>query len=69
MDIGAPTATVRQYMEGEARFRITEKLDPERFKMLMESARVAAAQRAEIYRQLAEVRVPQDQQPNNGVKS
>ncbi|MFT7618783.1 MAG: pyruvate-ferredoxin/flavodoxin oxidoreductase [Planctomycetota bacterium] len=58
MDVGAPTATIRQYMEGEARFRITEKLDPERFQMLMNSATAAAAQRAEIYRQLAEVRMP-----------
>ncbi len=69
MDVGTPTATVKQYMEGEARFRITEKLDPERFKMLMDSAAAAAAQKVEIYRQLAQVRVNNVGSENNGAKS
>ena len=43
----------------EARFRITETLDPERYKQLLAWAQQNVTQRYGVYEQLAKVVVPQ----------
>ena len=53
LDSGIPRQSPTRYMEFEARFRMPEKIDPERFKSLMERARTGAAHRYDVYRQLA----------------
>jgi pyruvate-ferredoxin/flavodoxin oxidoreductase len=46
-------------MRNETRFRMVEKLDPERFKRLLMSAEKQARQRVAIYKQLSGLTVPQ----------
>ena len=46
-------------MRNETRFRMVEKLDPERFKRLSILAEKQARQRVAIYQQLANLTVPQ----------
>jgi hypothetical protein len=45
-------------MRGETRFRMVEKQDPERFKMLQAAARKNAFQRVAVYQQLSNLTVP-----------
>jgi pyruvate-ferredoxin/flavodoxin oxidoreductase len=58
LDSGAPKASVKEYMRNETRFRMVEKLDPERFRRLMRAAERGAAQRVAIYQQLSALTVP-----------
>jgi pyruvate-ferredoxin/flavodoxin oxidoreductase len=58
LDAGAPKASVEEFMRNETRFRMVEKLNPERFKRLLEMARRAAASRVAVYQQLANLTVP-----------
>ncbi|MCH8498990.1 MAG: pyruvate:ferredoxin (flavodoxin) oxidoreductase [Marinobacter sp.] len=44
---------MRRYMEEEARFRMLELRDPERYELLVAAATEAAADRRELYQQLA----------------
>jgi len=53
MDSGAPRVPVREYMRNEARFRMVEKQDPQRFKRLLAKAERQARQRESVYRELA----------------
>ena len=46
-------------MRNETRFRMVEKLNPERFKMLLERAQRSTEQRFAVYEQLAKLTVPQ----------
>ena len=57
LDSKPPKAKVLDYMRNEARFRMVEKVDPERFRSLMKAAQVDAARRYAIYEQLAGVRI------------
>jgi len=50
-------------MRNETRFRMAEKLDPERFKRLIESASRLAGRRYGIYQQLAGLTVPKLDEP------
>ena len=59
LDSGPPKAKVATYMRNESRFRMVEKLDPERFKRFLELAQEAAARRVAVYQQLAGVTIPQ----------
>jgi pyruvate-ferredoxin/flavodoxin oxidoreductase len=59
LDSGDPKVSARQYMRNETRFRMVEKLDPERFKRLLLSAEKQARQRVAIYKQLSGLTVPQ----------
>jgi len=59
LDSGAPKIPVKDYTQGETRFRMTEKLDPERYKQLMAWAQQATDQRFAVYQQLAKLTVPQ----------
>ena len=55
LDSGKPTASVAEYTRNEARFRMVESLDPERFKRLLGAAQREAADRWAVYQQLAKV--------------
>jgi len=59
LDSGDPKVPAKVYMRNETRFRMVEKLDPERFKRLLMSAEKQARQRVAIYKQLSGLTVPQ----------
>ena len=59
LDSGEPKVSAKQYMRNETRFRMVEKLDPERFKRLLLSSERQARQRVAIYKQLSNLTVPQ----------
>jgi len=49
---------VERYMRNETRFRMVEKLDPKRFKLLLERAQREATERIAVYQQLAGITLP-----------
>jgi pyruvate-ferredoxin/flavodoxin oxidoreductase len=53
LDATPGKAKVREYMQNETRFRMVEKLDPERFEWLLEQAEQDAARRVATYEQLS----------------
>jgi len=53
LDSGAPKRALREYMRNEARFRMVEKQDPERYRRLLVRAERESRQREGVYRQLA----------------
>jgi pyruvate-ferredoxin/flavodoxin oxidoreductase len=57
LDAKPPTTSVRDYRRNETRFRMVEKIDPERFRLLSMQAQVEASQRVEVYQQLAKIAV------------
>jgi len=59
LDSGSPKISAKQYMRNETRFRMVEKLDPERFRKLSNLAEKQAKQRIGVYQQLANLTVPQ----------
>ncbi len=58
LDFSAPKGSVREYMQNESRFRMVEKLDPQRFKGFLAAAERDAKKRYALYQQLAGVKVP-----------
>jgi pyruvate-ferredoxin/flavodoxin oxidoreductase len=58
LDSGDAKVSAKQYMRNETRFRMVEKLDPERFKRLLSMAEREARQRVAVYKQLAGLTVP-----------
>jgi pyruvate-ferredoxin/flavodoxin oxidoreductase len=58
LDSGDPKVSAKVYMRNETRFRMVEKLDPERFKRLLNAAEKQARQRVAIYKQLSGLTVP-----------
>ena len=59
LDSEKPKIPLRDYMMNEARFRMTEKLDPRRYRQLLSWAQAATDQRYSLYEQLATIRLPQ----------
>ena len=59
LDSGRPRKPVKDYMRNETRFRMTEKLSPERYKKLLAWAQQATEERFSIYQQLANLHIPQ----------
>ena len=59
LDSGEQKISAKQYMRNETRFRMVEKLDPDRFKRLLLSAEKQARQRVAVYKQLSNLTVPQ----------
>jgi pyruvate-ferredoxin/flavodoxin oxidoreductase len=59
IDSAPPKVPLREYLRNEARFRMVEARDPGRFAELIASAERQAARRWAVYRQLAEVTVPE----------
>jgi pyruvate-ferredoxin/flavodoxin oxidoreductase len=59
IDAAPGKATVAEYMRNETRFRMVERLSPERFKKLASMARDQSARRVALYQQLANITLPQ----------
>jgi len=59
LDSRAPRGSVREYMQAETRFRMVEKLDPERFKGFVTRSQQQAQRRFNVYQQLAGVTLGQ----------
>ncbi|MCB9832481.1 MAG: pyruvate:ferredoxin (flavodoxin) oxidoreductase [Planctomycetes bacterium] len=57
LDSGPPSLDPQKYMAAETRFRVAEKIDPARYRMLVDHARDQARRKYELYRQLAGVAV------------
>jgi pyruvate-ferredoxin/flavodoxin oxidoreductase len=57
LDAEHPTTSPIGYMRNEARFRMTEMVDPARFKHLLARAAAHSAHRVAIYQQLAGIKV------------
>lgn len=57
LDSGHKTSPLRRYMEEEARFRMVQLRDPERYERLLQAAEEAVQQRRSLYLQLAGVRI------------
>jgi pyruvate-ferredoxin/flavodoxin oxidoreductase len=58
LDSGEATVPVAEYMQNEARFRMVEKMNPERYRMLLERAQQVQRQRWAMYKHLAELTLP-----------
>ena len=58
LDARKPRQPAKAFLQAEARFRMVEKQDPERFKVLMDRAQAHAEHRFAIYEQLAGIAVP-----------
>jgi pyruvate-ferredoxin/flavodoxin oxidoreductase len=64
LDYGAPKVPVADYVASEGRFRVVEKMDPERFRRLLAQSQREARQRFAVYQQLAGVHVaPEEADP------
>ena len=57
LDNKKPTGSITEYMRNETRFRMVEKMHPERFKRLAREAQHLADQRNEIYEQMSHISV------------
>ncbi|MEZ5332283.1 MAG: pyruvate:ferredoxin (flavodoxin) oxidoreductase [Thermoanaerobaculia bacterium] len=66
LDSGPPKARVKDFMENEARFRMVERIDRERFRELQRRAQTLAERRWNVYRQLAGVRLEEPVQEEAG---
>jgi pyruvate-ferredoxin/flavodoxin oxidoreductase len=62
LDSDAAKVPVERYMRNETRFRMVEKLDPHRFKVLIELAQRDATARIAVYQQLAGITLPKPAQ-------
>ena len=60
LDSGSPKVSVAEYMRNETRFRMVEKIDPQRFQLLAAESARHAAQRVLLYRQLAALTLSAD---------
>ena len=49
-------------MQGETRFRMVEKIDPERFRMFARLAQLNAERRMATYQHIAQLRLPREAQ-------
>jgi len=58
LDSGKPKVPLSHYTRGEARFRMAEKVDAERFRRLLREAQEHSTRRYAFYEQLAGLRVP-----------
>jgi len=58
IDVAPGRNSVEEYMRNETRFRMVEKIDPTRFRMLAVAAREQSARRVSLYEQLARITLP-----------
>ena len=63
IDADPVSVPMRTYMREEARFRMVELRDPERFDRLVDAAERAVADRHALYEQLAQIRLPHTEDP------
>jgi len=66
LDSGDPKVTVDKYMLNETRFRMVEKIDSQRFHMLLKAAQQYAQTRAALYKQLAQLTIPSPSEKQQG---
>jgi pyruvate-ferredoxin/flavodoxin oxidoreductase len=59
-------ASPREYMRNETRFRMVEKIDPERFRRLAVEAEEASKRRIAVYEHMAKLVVPQGEESGDG---
>ncbi len=57
---------VSEYMKNETRFRMVEKIDPERFRRFARQAQLTAERRMAVYEHLAKLSLPVADQKSNG---
>jgi pyruvate-ferredoxin/flavodoxin oxidoreductase len=69
IDVPPARKSVEEYMANEARFRMVEKIDPERFRKLAAAAREQSAQRVALYEQLSHITLPANGTRQETVKS
>ena len=67
LDSAPPKVPVEEYMRNETRFRVTERMDPNRFRTLLEAAKHSTARHVSLYQHLAGITVPLD--GTNGTES
>jgi pyruvate-ferredoxin/flavodoxin oxidoreductase len=58
IDVPPGRAGVAEYMRNETRFRMVEKINPERFRRLAAAARDGAARRVALYEQMSRIVLP-----------
>jgi pyruvate-ferredoxin/flavodoxin oxidoreductase len=58
LDYGPPKARVADYMRNEARFRVIERSDPDRFKHFLRESQAQAERRYSLYQQLSGIKAP-----------
>jgi len=61
LDSGRARISPQEYMKHEARFRMVERVDPERYRHLLQEAERSAARRLSIYQQLAGMTISSDE--------
>jgi pyruvate-ferredoxin/flavodoxin oxidoreductase len=61
LDSGRARISPQEYMKHEARFRMVERVNPERYRHLLKEAERSAARRLSIYQQLAGITIPLDE--------
>jgi pyruvate-ferredoxin/flavodoxin oxidoreductase len=66
LDCGAPKVPVADYLRGEGRFRVVEKMDAERFRRLTEETQREVRQRHAVYQHLAAMKVPRAEAEGRG---
>jgi len=67
LDYGPPKARVADYMRNEARFRVIERSDPDRFKHFLQESQAQADRRYSLYQQLSGIKAPIiEPEDNNG---
>jgi pyruvate-ferredoxin/flavodoxin oxidoreductase len=64
LDAGPAKVPVAKYMHNEARFRMVEKQDPQRFRHLMARAQEDVTRRVALYEQLSRITVPGGGEPD-----
>ena len=63
LDSGPPKVALKKYTQNEARFRVAESLNPERFQRMLQAAQQQTTQRYDFYRQLAGITVQESEPP------
>jgi pyruvate-ferredoxin/flavodoxin oxidoreductase len=58
LDYGAPKTRVEEYLRNEARFRMVERADPDRYRGFVTQSQAAAERRYAVYSQLSGIKVP-----------
>ena len=58
IDVPGGKIPVQEYMQNETRFRMVERIDPERFRLYARQAQQAAERRMAVYQHMAKLRLP-----------
>jgi len=63
LDMKPPKGSVSEYMANETRFRMVQKQDPARFKVLAKQAQAATQDRTNLYKHMASLAMPEESTP------